>query len=393
MAKLRSFFIGGFSSLLLAACGLGHAHLMPAQQGTVNVVGPAAFAVLAVPVSAMTGVDDNRDSRLSEVELQRYSSQIAAQVVSRFGIFEGAVRTPAQVLQVLAEPDERQLAAGTSAASLSSAGASHFLVLMRHSLGTEGAALSIETDLFGQLANEKQLTLKLTRGADTEVAVLTPLRPSHAFFQSASAVFLNYISVGVEHIVLSWDHLLFLLTLMVGARGWRYWLALLTSFTVAHSVTLAASLFGWVQVSAAWVEPGIAASIVLMAGLNLLLGPIEAKQALGRRMIIVAVCGLLHGLGFAGSMAAMGLHGIYKATSLLGFNVGIELGQALCVVLALGLARLAGTLAKLLAQRRPAGGLEAYAAQRTGAAVASWCAIGLGSFWLLERLGLFAGAA
>ena len=182
-----------------------------------------------------------------------------------------------------------------------------------------------------------------------------------------------------------WDHLLFLLTLMVGARGWRYWLALLTSFTLAHSVTLAASLLGWVQASPSWVEPGIAASIVVMAGLNLL----QSSMAIRRRVAIVAACGLLHGLGFAGSMASMGLHGSYQLTSLLGFNVGIELGQALCVVVALGLARLVGALLVGM----PNIGLNAASANRAGSTMASWCAIGLGGFWLLERLGLFAVSA
>ncbi|OYT92129.1 MAG: hypothetical protein CFE43_10390 [Burkholderiales bacterium PBB3] len=389
MAALRTFWVSALGGLLLAASGLGHAHLMPAQQGTINIVGPAAYVVLAVPVSAMVGVDDNRDSRLSEAELQTHRDPLVAQVIARFGILEGDVRTPAQVLQLIAEPDERPVAAGAAPAPAlapqGGAGARYFLVLMRHSLSTEGAALAVETDLFGQLADEKQLTLKLSRGTDTEAAVLTPLRPSHQFFQPASEVFLHYVGIGVEHIVLGWDHLLFLLTLMVGARGWRYWFALLTSFTLAHSVTLAASLLGWVQASPAWVEPGIAASIVLMAGLNLF----RAEMAMRRRMAIVAACGLLHGLGFAGAMAAMGLHGIHKTTSLLGFNVGIELGQALCVVLALGLAHLTGWLMG----RVPALGLDAHGRHRAGATVASWCAMGLGGFWLLERLGLFVGNA
>ena len=385
MATLRSFFHRALGSLLLAASGLSHAHLMPAQQGSINIVGPAAFVVLAVPVSAMVGVDDNRDSRLSEAELLRYQDKLVAQVVPRYSILEGSTRTPVQVLQMIAEPDERLALPGASGATVGGAGAHHFLVLMRHSLSSEDAALAVDTDLFGHLADEKQLTLKLTRGAHTEAAVLTPQRTTHRFFQAPTEVFLGYVGVGVEHIVFGWDHLLFLLTLMVGARGWRYWLALLTSFTLAHSVTLAASLLGWVQASPSWVEPGIAASIVVMAGLNLL----QSSMAIRRRVAIVAACGLLHGLGFAGSMASMGLHGSYQLTSLLGFNVGIELGQALCVVLALSLAQLVGALLV----RVPNIGLNAASAHRAGSTMASWCAIGLGGFWLLERLGLFAVSA
>ena len=370
--------------MLLATSSMGHAHLMPAQQGTINLAGSAAFVVLAVPVSALDGVDDNRDGRLSETELMHHRDSLVAQVGSRFGICEGAVRAPVQVLQVLAEPDERH-AAGGEATTQRNAGAGHFLVLMRHSLTNEGAALTVETDLFGQLPSEKQLTLKLSKGDETEAAVLTPLHPSHRLFKSAGYVLLDYVGIGVTHIVLGWDHLLFLLTLMLGAQGWRYWFALLTSFTVAHSVTMAASLFGWVQASPTWVEPGIAASIVVMAGLNLF----QADMALRQRLAIVAFCGLLHGLGFAGSLAAMGLHGVHKATSLLGFNLGIEMGQALCVLVALGLVKLMSALV----HRYPALRLDSYGDYRTVTTVASWCAMGLGGLWLLDRLGLWAGVA
>ena len=383
MRRMCHYFATALGLLLMAAGVPGHAHLMPSQQGTVNIVGSAAFVVLAVPVSAMTGVDDNRDSRLSEGELHRYREQLAAQVLAGFTLWEDAANTPAQVLQIIAEPDERQVASTTTAATQVGAGAHHFLVLMRHALSSEGAALEVKNSLFGTLVNEKQLTVKLTRGPDTEAAVLTPLRPSHQFFQSAGEVLLRYVGVGVEHILLGWDHLLFLLTLMVGAWGWRYWLALLTSFTLAHSVTLAASLLGWVQTSPAWVEPGIAASIVLMAGLNLY----QTGFAVRWRMAIVAACGLLHGLGFAGAMAQMGLHGVYLLTSLLGFNLGIEIGQMVVVLLALG----ATTLMRAWFQKLPAYGVRRHAMYRTGGTAASWCAIGLGSFWLLERLGLLAG--
>jgi hydrogenase/urease accessory protein HupE len=141
----------------------------------------------------------------------------------------------------------------------------------------------------------------------------------------------------VEHIVLGADHVLFLVTIIVAGAGWRYWLAVLTSFTLAHSITLTLGLLGWVKVNPAVVEPLIAASIVLMALLNLfnLIRHNGQATSTARQTAVVFACGLLHGLGFASSMADMGLHGNYQLASLLGFNLGIELGQALCLVVVL----------------------------------------------------------
>ncbi len=376
---LGSFLHAALGMLLGAATVFSHAHLMPAQQGSVNVVADAAFVVLAVPTSAMTGVDDNRDGRLSEAELMRHRDTLAAQVSDRFAVHDAGVRTPVQVLQVIAEPDERASLSGAAVATQLNGGARHFLVLMRHKLGAQGEAVAIHTDLFGSFADEKQLTLKLSRGADMEAAVLTPLQPSHRFFQSPFEVLVHYGALGIEHILLGWDHLLFLLTLMVGVRAFRDWFALLTSFTVAHSITLFASLLGWLKASPAWVEPGIAASIVILAALNLL----RTDMPLRWRTTLVWACGLLHGLGFAGAMAQMGLHGVYQVTSLLGFNLGIEIGQGLFIAMAWGGARMMGQMLYKLPLSPPL----TLQLVRSGGVAASWGAIGLGSFWLLARLG------
>jgi hypothetical protein len=105
-----------------------------------------------------------------------------------------------------------------------------------------------------------------------------------------------------------------------------------TSFTIAHSITLSLAVFGVVTVSPALVEPAIAASIVVMAALNL-----ARSEALVRaRVGIVFACGLLHGLGFASALGAMGLDASHRIASLLGFNIGVEIGQFLFLGAVLG---------------------------------------------------------
>lgn len=354
------------------------AHLMPAQQGTLNLLDKAVFVAVALPVSALLAVDDDGDGRLSASELQAHAPAIKAQIAQRFRLWDGELPAQPDFLQVMTEPDERTPApnAANAANGADSAGAPYFLVLMKVSFAAAPQALRLETDLFGIDARERQLALKATRGLDTEAVVLTPLHPGHRFFRSPWQVLMDYGVLGVEHILLGADHLLFLLTLVVAAAGWRYWLGVLTSFTVAHSITLTMSLLGWLHAPAAVVEPLIAASIVLMALLNLWQHEAVPRQ----RMAIVFACGLLHGLGFASSMADMGLHGAYRVTSVLGFNLGIELGQTLF----LGLVLIVGRGVTVL-KRLP--WLRHVEARLSLARLTSMMALVVGGFWFLERLG------
>jgi hydrogenase/urease accessory protein HupE len=160
--------------------------------------------------------------------------------------------------------------------------------------------------------------------------------------------------LGVEHILTGPDHLLFLLTILIGAAGWRYWLSIITSFTVSHSITLSLSVFGILHAPARLVEPAIAASIVLMA-LHQLLCPHRLARW---RIALVFGCGLLHGMGLASALTDLGLDRAHRLGTLAGFNLGVELGQfiflaAVLVLLSLG-HRLLRPTAVPLSPRLPA---------------------------------------
>lgn len=174
----------------------------------------------------------------------------------------------------------------------------------------------------------------------------------------------RFVALGIEHILLGFDHVLFLVALLIGARSFRNVVKLATAFTAAHSVTLALAALGWVDVPAEIVEPLIALSIAYVAA-DTIIGR-ESRHKLG----IVFGFGLLHGLGFASTLSfADDLDGRLLA-SLATFNVGIELGQALIV---------AALFPVLLAIRRFRWSPVAHA----GAAAA---AAGLGLLWFFERL-------
>ncbi|MCU0623449.1 MAG: HupE/UreJ family protein [Gemmatimonadaceae bacterium] len=137
----------------------------------------------------------------------------------------------------------------------------------------------------------------------------------------------RFVREGLTHIWGGLDHLLFVLCLVLPVRGWRPLVTVVTAFTLAHSITLAAAALGFVP-EAAWfpplVELGIAVSILWMAIENVLLPP----ERLERRWPLAFAFGLVHGLGFAYALGdALQFAGRHLVTALAAFNVGVELGQ------------------------------------------------------------------
>jgi hypothetical protein len=131
--------------------------------------------------------------------------------------------------------------------------------------------------------------------------------------------------LGVEHILTGWDHLLFLFALLLGTRGIRHVAIAVSAFTVAHSITLALAVFDVVALSPRIVEPAIAASIAYVAFENAL------RPDAPHRWRSTFAFGLVHGLGFAGALRGLALARERLLPTLLGFNVGVELGQLLVV--------------------------------------------------------------
>jgi hydrogenase/urease accessory protein HupE len=184
--------------------------------------------------------------------------------------------------------------------------------------------------------------------------------------QTAWDVARDYAALGLEHILTGLDHLVFVLGLVLLVRGGRQLLYTVTFFTLGHSVTLSLATLGFVRFPSALVELVIAVTILLLA-LELARPPRHSRSWMRRAPWLMAGgFGLLHGLGFAGALAEVGLPADEIPLALLTFNLGIELGQLLFVAVALiagmGLASLRAQLPTWL-WRVPAhamGGLAVY---------------------------------
>ncbi|GGX40151.1 HupE/UreJ family protein [Saccharospirillum salsuginis] len=147
--------------------------------------------------------------------------------------------------------------------------------------------------------------------------------------QSAGEIFVNYLVIGYEHILpKGLDHILFVVGLFLLSTRLSPLLWQITSFTLAHTVTLALGMLGIVNLSPSIVEPLIALSIVYVAVEN-----IWSKDMTKWRPFVVFGFGLLHGLGFAGVLTEIGLSPSHFVTGLVAFNVGVELGQLSVIAL------------------------------------------------------------
>ncbi len=167
----------------------------------------------------------------------------------------------------------------------------------------------------------------------SRVSRLTPAVPSFqipatpTWTQTAN----TYLGLGIEHILLGIDHLLFVFALLLLVQGWRQVLITITAFTAAHSLTLAAATLGFVHVPQRPVEAVIALSIVLVAAE--IVHRRQGKPGITQQWpwAIAFTFGLLHGFGFAGALNEIGLPQQAIPLALLFFNVGVEIGQILFI--------------------------------------------------------------
>jgi hypothetical protein len=198
--------------------------------------------------------------------------------------------------------------------------------------------------LFDIDASHRAVVLVREDGRDFSVVLTPELRAWQSEHTSAVAAFGSFVREGVHHIWIGYDHIAFLLLLLLPSvlrpaeGGWRAasdsrevtWriVRIVTAFTIAHSITLTLATLGIVVLPARPVEIAIAASVLLAGLMNLV--PTLAERA----ALIAFAFGLVHGFGFANVLAELGLREGALAASLAGFNVGVELGQ-LAVVLVL----------------------------------------------------------
>lgn len=238
------------------------------------------------------------------------------------------------------------------------------------------AGLAGKRILIGGLENTMTdvLVRIVRRDATTQMVRLTPGDTSFQVAAETSSfdVIQVYTGLGIEHILFGIDHLLFVFALLLLVNGWRRLVGTITAFTLAHSITLAAATLGYVYVPQAPVEAVIALSILFLA--TEIIHNWQGRPGLAKRFpwLVAFIFGLLHGFGFAGALAEIGLPEQSIPLALLFFNVGVELGQLIFVAVVLG----AVWALRQLAQRQ---------SLRWGEVATTYAIGGIAAFWLIER--------
>ncbi len=244
--------------------------------------------------------------------------------------------------------------------------------------GLEGGVIHV--DGLNQTSTDVLVRFDFADGV-SEARRLTPGDPSFIVPTQPSRfeVVRTYFLLGVEHILLGIDHLLFVLALMLLVKGMGRIIATVTAFTLAHSLTLAGATLGFVQMPGPPIEAAIALSIVFVA--SEIIHSRRGNPGLTERYpwVVAFTFGLLHGFGFAGALAEIGLPQASIPMALLFFNVGVEVGQLLFIASLLAIFALARQITRRINVPQPAWAW----------AVPPYAIGSVAAFWVIQRIAAF----
>lgn len=309
-ALLRALVALVVATVVMLSSRRAHAHTVGLSNGEVRLEG----AVLSVSIGLAQGdalrlaptLDTSKDGRLTSDELGRAHDVLAAAVLDGLATHDGAACAYDHVEATLVEADG---------------------VLVRGKITCpSGPPTHLHPPFLTRLGGHRHLARIVVGGATRDV-LLTPESPtatlgaaSHEGEPRATS-FGTFVHLGVFHILTGADHLVFLAGLLLVRGRLRDYLALVTAFTVAHSVTLALAALHVVSLSPRVVEPAIALSIVYVGVESLVV------ETAPKRPVLTFLFGLVHGFGFAGGLEELSLDRARIPQALVGFNLGVEVGQ------------------------------------------------------------------
>jgi len=313
------------------------------RAGIIACLGLSLLTAAAVPVAAHTGGTTGFASVTVHHSTVRYSVTLPTAALTsemaedRRLDQRGSVQARERLLDVLRRAirlrgDGIRCEPGPGAVEPSTFDAQSFTMLVDFACPAALRELEIRDDIFDVLGPNHHTLTKVEWAGGTRQFAFEPSAREGRFSVGGSPTreTASFVLLGIEHILSGWDHLLFLLGLLLRGGGWLALVKIITAFTLAHSVTLALAVLNVVVLPARLVEAVIALSIAFVAAENLFLTPVVS-----RRWLVSFCFGLVHGFGFSSALRELGLptHGLLL--SLFGFNAGVEVGQAIVVAVAL----------------------------------------------------------
>jgi hydrogenase/urease accessory protein HupE len=349
---LRVCSVAGMCALLATAAS---AHPVPFSYLDLRIGPDAIDGVLVVHMFDLAH-DLNvaqAEQLLDPATAARESARIAQLLGPRFEVTaDGTVLTPRwSEAQVVADRQSLRMA-------------------LRLPVASRPGRLSVTARMF-PYDPQHQTFLNIYEGEALTQAILDGGRTTFEYFsgsrQGALAVIRKFLPAGIHHILIGPDHLLFLVGLLLLGGSLRQLATIVTSFTVAHSVTLSLAALNIVSPPARLIEPAIALSIIYVGADNLLI-----KGGRDVRAWIAFAFGFIHGFGFASVLREMDLPSRALGWSLFSFNVGVEIGQLLVVSV------VATAFAALRSRSESAGRQLAFAG--------SVVVMAAGAFWFIQRV-------
>jgi hypothetical protein len=367
MKTLTRLFAAALA-MLAAPCASAHTQSYAFLTASVEAGSATGRVDLAVrDLDLQYALDADGDGRITWGEFRVREPEIVPAVLGRISI--GGPDGPCSLGGRPALVDRR-------------GGEAYIAIPFEGSCPPSGKRIDVAYDLLFDLDAQHRALAAVTVGGATRSFVMTPDARSVSLDTAGADVglFFTFVAHGAHHIWIGYDHILFLVTLLLGAvvtrRDGRWVpvdslgsallaiLKVVTSFTLAHSLTLGLAAFGVLRLPIALTESVIAATIVLAAFNNIV--PVVTR----RIWLVAFLFGLIHGVGFANVLADLDLPREGLLTALLAFNLGVELGQVAIVAVVLPLLVLAG--------RRPIYG-------RVALPVASLAVATVGAVWFVER--------
>jgi hydrogenase/urease accessory protein HupE len=355
---LHTFLLAAFVATLAAAAGSVHAHNAGVSSARIVVEGRTVeveINALGRDFEQAAGVRiADKSGEINPVALSLMASTIGSYVGEHVAVLAGGQRCSAAAWT--AKPAD-----------------THVMLTSTWHCPPDGE-LRYRSTLFQDVdPTARHVLVMASNGAERELVLdrNTQEIALAATETSLLDVILRFLAAGIEHIFLGYDHIAFLLAVILWGQTLWPLVKVVTAFTIAHSITLSLAALNIFAIPSAIVEPAIAASIMFVAAENFF------SRNIDRRWLVTFLFGLVHGFGFASALSEIGLPTNALVPALAAFNVGVEIGQVAIVALVFPLL--------LLADRMIAGGGGRKGRQPSLVYTCSAVIFALGLYWLVER--------
>jgi hydrogenase/urease accessory protein HupE len=276
---------------------------------------------LTIPTGLVAQFDDDRNNQLSDAEITKYQQDLQVFFSEKIQLTAARVKNESLVI--------KSTVAKTPLPNLITTPNTHSNLLLQYRWTAPVSQLQMHYDLFLPGVNTARCLAQIFRNGEVDNIVFTPTSKNAALIDAPiEQQITSFIGLGIEHIFTGYDHILFLISLLMLGGKLHDLIKVVTAFSLSHSLTLTLAVLNIISIPSRWVEMAIALSIAYIATENL-----WSKEPNQFRWQLAFGFGLIHGLGFSSALQELALPQNNLMTSLASFSIGIEIGQMSIVLI------------------------------------------------------------